>query len=66
MSEEIQEYEYIFVKVDQEATNENNLLASPVLMSTGEANFVNEFLAEQQSDQTYKLLSKDISNNDKS
>lgn len=62
----VTEYEYVFVKVDQEATNENNLLASPVLMSTGEANFVNEFLAEQQSDQTYKLLSKDISNNDKS
>lgn len=62
----VTEYEYVFVKVDQEATNENNLLASPVLMSTGEANFVNEFLAEQQSDQTYKLLSNDISNNDKS
>lgn len=62
----VTEYEYVFVKVDQEATNENNLLASPVLMSTGEANFVNEFLAEQLSDQTYKLLSKDISNNDKS
>lgn len=62
----VTEYEYVFVKVDQEATNENNLLASPVLLSTGEANFVNEILAEQQSDLTYKLLSNDISNNDKS
>jgi hypothetical protein len=60
------EYEYVLVKVDQEATNENNLLASPVLLSTGEANFVNEFLAEQQSDQTYKLLSNDTTNNNNS
>lgn len=66
MSEEIQEYEYVFVRVDEEPTNENNLLASPVLMSTGEANFVNKFLIEQKSDKEYKLLSKDISNNDKS
>lgn len=60
------EYEYVFVKVDVDATSENNELASPVLLSSGEANFVNKTLEDNGSEMRYKLLSENIPNNDNS
>ena len=60
------EYEYVFVRVDADATDENNELASPVLLSSGEANFVNETLVENESDMRYKLLSKNDTPNNNS
>lgn len=56
MSDEIIEEKYVFVKIGDDPTEENNSLASPVLLSTGEANFVNQFLKEQNSEFEYKLL----------
>ena len=50
------EIEYVLVDKDKEPTNENNFLASPVAMSTGEANFCNKFLEINNSNQTYKPL----------
>ena len=60
------EYQYVFVNVDSDATNENNELASPVLLSSGEANFVNQTLDDNGSNMRYKLLSEDIPNNNNS
>lgn len=60
------EYQYVFVKVDADATSENNELASPVLLSSGEVNFVNQSLEENASEFRYKLLSKNIPNNNNS
>ena len=60
------EYQYVFVNVDADATNENNELASPVLLSSGEANFVNQTLDDNGSNMRYKLLSEDIPNNNNS
>jgi hypothetical protein len=56
MSDEIIEEKYVFIKIGDDPTEENNSLASPVLLSTGEANFVNQFLKEQNSEFEYKLL----------
>jgi len=56
MSDEIIEEKYVFVKIGDDPTEENNSLASPVSLSTGEANFVNQFLKEQNSEFEYKLL----------
>ena len=56
MSDEIIEEKYVFVKIGDDPTEENNLIASPVLMSTGEAGFVNNYLQEQKSEFEYKLL----------
>lgn len=50
------EIEYVLVDKDKEPTSENNSLASPVEMSTGEANFANEFLDINNSNQIYKPL----------
>ena len=59
MSDEIKEYKFIFINMGDEPIEENNLIASPVLMSTGEANFVNEFLEEQKSEHRYELLEQE-------
>jgi hypothetical protein len=56
MSDEIIEEKYVFIKIGDDPTEENNSLASPVFLSTGEANFVNQFLKEQNSEFEYKLL----------
>jgi hypothetical protein len=56
MSDETIEEKYVFIKIGDDPTEENNSLASPVLLSTGEANFVNQFLKEQNSEFEYKLL----------
>ena len=56
MFDEIIEEKYVFIKIGDNPTEENNSLASPVLLSTGEANFVNQFLKEQESEFEYKLL----------
>jgi len=56
MSDETIEEKYVFIKIGDDPTEENNSLASPVLLSTGEANFVNKFLKEQNSEFEYKLL----------
>ena len=56
MSDETIEEKYVFVKIGDDPIEENNSLASPVLLSTGEANFVNQFLKEQNSEFEYKLL----------
>ena len=61
MSEETIEMEYVFIKIGDDPIESNNLIASPVLMSTGEANFVNEFLKESNSDFVYETLRKDNS-----
>jgi hypothetical protein len=58
-SEEEQEFQYVFIESGCSATNENNLLASPVEMSTGEANFVNEFLESANSTQRYILIEQE-------
>lgn len=58
MSKESIEYKYVSVKVGEDATIKNNILASPVLMSSGEANFVNGFLETNDSPNRYKLLSE--------
>jgi len=62
----VSEYQYVFVKVDDDATSENNELASPLSLSSGEANFVNQTLERNGSDMRYKLLSENIPNNDNS
>lgn len=54
--EEDQEFQYVFVESGCSPTIENNLLASPVAMSTGEANFVNEFLESINSNQRYIII----------
>jgi membrane protein CcdC involved in cytochrome C biogenesis len=59
MSDEIIEKEYVFINIGDKPIEENNLIASPVLMSTGEANFVNEFLEEQKSEHRYELLDQE-------
>jgi hypothetical protein len=59
------EYQYVFVKVDADATSENNELASPVLLSSGEANFVNQTLEENESEFRYKLLMNSNPENNK-
>jgi hypothetical protein len=59
MSDEIKEHKFIFVNIGDEPIEENNLIASPVLMSTGEANFVNEFLEEVKSEHRYELLDQE-------
>jgi len=56
MSDETIEEKYVFIKIGDDPTEENNSLASPVFLSTGEANFVNQFLKEQNSEFEYKLL----------
>lgn len=61
MSEETIEMEYVFIKIGDDPIEANNQIASPVLMSTGEANFVNEFLKESNSDFVYETLRKDNS-----
>lgn len=58
----VAEYEYVFVNA------ESNELASPVVrvtMSSGEANYVNKTLEDNESEMRYKLLSETIPNNDK-
>jgi len=61
----VSEYQYVFVKVDADATSENNELASPILLSSGEANFVNQTLEENASEFRYKLLMNSNPENDK-
>jgi membrane protein CcdC involved in cytochrome C biogenesis len=61
MSDEIIEEKYVFIKIGENPTEENNSLASPVFLSTGEANFVNEFLKESNSDFVYEILKEDNS-----
>jgi len=56
MSDEIIEEKYVYIKIGNEPIEENNLIASPVLMSTGEANFVNEFLKKTDSEFIYKII----------
>jgi len=56
MSDEIIEEKYVFIKIGDDPTEENNLIASPVLMSTGEAGFVNNYLQEQKSEFEYKII----------
>ncbi len=56
MSDETIEEKYVFIKIGDNPTEENNLIASPVLMSTGEAGFVNSFLKEQESEFEYKII----------
>ncbi len=56
MPEEIIEEKYVLIEMDSSPIAENNLLASPVVMSTGEANFVNEFLESTNSTQRYIII----------
>ena len=56
MSDETIEEKYVFIKIGDDPTEENNLVASPVLMSTGEAGFVNDFLKENKSEFEYKII----------
>ena len=55
MSDETIEEKYVFIKIGDDPTEENNLVASPILMSTGEAGFVNTFLKETDSEFVYKI-----------
>ena len=59
MSSEEQVFEYVFIENGRLPTIENNLLASPVNMSTGEANFVNGFLELSNSNQRYIIIQED-------
>jgi len=52
MSDEIIEEKYVFVKIGEDPTEENLVIT----MSTGEANWVNQFLKWQNSEFEYKLL----------
>lgn len=54
MSEEIIEYEYIYVQKDGTLPKEEDKLI--VKMSEGEANYINNFLEKQNSEFRYKLL----------
>lgn len=59
MPEEIIEEKYVLIEMDSSPITENNLLASPVVMSTGEANFVNEFLESTNSTQRYIIIEEE-------
>ena len=51
-----QEFEYVLVESGCSPTVENNLLENPVLLSTGEANYTNDFLLDTNSTQIYLKL----------
>ena len=48
-SEEEIENQYVLIENGLIANEKNNLLPSPVAMSTGEANYVNDFLKSDPS-----------------
>lgn len=54
MSEEVIEYEYIYVQKDGTLPKEEDKLI--VKMSEGEAEYVNNFLEKQNSEFRYKLI----------
>ena len=62
MSEEVEELEYVFVEIEALPISSNNQLQNVVLLTTGEANFTNNFLEEVNSPHRYKLLDKIESN----
>lgn len=53
------ELEYVYVLKDEKPLAENNILASPVTLTTGEANFVNNHLEANNSPNRYKLIIKE-------
>lgn len=53
MSDEIIEEKYVLIRIVDNSPEEDNLV---ITMSTGEANWVNQFLKEQNSEFEYKLL----------
>lgn len=54
MSEEVIEYEYIYIQKDGTLPKEEDKLI--VKMSEGEAEYVNNFLEKQNSEFRYKLI----------
>jgi len=61
--EQVEEMEYIMVESGQAPLASNNLLPLPVLLTTGEADYVNKELKEFNSTQIYiPLEKKDKSN----
>jgi hypothetical protein len=56
------EKQYVLVEIGSKANEENNLLPSPVAMSTGEANYVNDFLkSDPSSTQRYQIIEDNVS-----
>jgi hypothetical protein len=60
MSEEVIEYEYIYVNKDGSLPDSDDKII--VALSEGEAEYINNFLAKQKSDFQYILLNEFESN----
>ena len=60
-SEEEIENQYVLINIGSIANEKNNLLSSPVAMSTGEANYVNSFLIDSDSPQRYQIIEENVS-----
>tara|TARA_R110001592_G_scaffold278988_2_gene546359 strand:+ start:330 stop:521 length:192 start_codon:yes stop_codon:yes gene_type:complete len=61
-SEEEIENQYVLIEIGSIANEKNNLLPSPVAMSTGEANYVNDFLkSNPSSTQRYQIIEENVS-----